>query len=151
MIKNYTSSVPALRSISRIEQVLVEAGATGISKEYIEGKVASLVFKISLGQDKPDQFIKLPANVEACQEVLWRDHTKKRSVRGRKKSSDFLEQAERTAWRLLSDWVEVQTSLIKLGQMDALQAFLAYCYDGQRTVYQKIVDSNYKALLPAPR
>lgn len=147
-LKNYTSEVPADTSIARIERLLVDAGASGIAKEYEGGRVRSLVFKIAFEKDKPPVVIKLPANVARCQHVMWEEHCKKRSNRSRLKDKDFLPQAERTAWRILQDWVEVQVSLIRLRQIDTIQAFLAFCFDGQRTVYERVKQGEFKALLP---
>lgn len=34
-IKNYTSSVPVATTVARIEQMIADAGATGIRKEFV--------------------------------------------------------------------------------------------------------------------
>jgi hypothetical protein len=43
-MKNYTSEVPAERTISRIEQILASAGAKSIQKEYEDGQAIALIF-----------------------------------------------------------------------------------------------------------
>jgi hypothetical protein len=147
-LKNYTSSVPADITIARIERLLVDAGATGIAKEYEGKRVKALVFQLPYDPQKLPLTIKLPANVEKCLEYLWKDHCRTRSLRSRKISEDFRAQAESTAWKLQQDWVEVQTSLIRLKQLDGIQAFLAYVYDGRATYYERIAKQNFTALLP---
>lgn len=148
-LKNYTSETHADVSIARIERMLVDAGAEGIAKEYESGRVSALVFKIAFDKDKPAVVIKLPANVKACQQFMWQEHCRTRSLHSKKTDKDFLPQAERTAWRTMQDWIEVQVSLIKLRQLDPLQAFLAHCFDGKRTVYERVQDGGFKALMPA--
>jgi hypothetical protein len=147
-LKNYTSSVPVDITLARIERLLVDSGATGIAKEYKGGKVQSLVFQMAYQPDKLPMTIKLPANVENCLQAFWKDHCKSRSLRSRKTTADFQEQAERTAWKLQQDWVEVQTSLIRLNQQTAIQAFLPYVFDGQQTYYERLQTNNFRALLP---
>ena len=73
----------------------------------------------------------------------------------RRKRSDFREQAQRTAWKILQDWVEVQMSMIKLKQADPMQIFLPYVVtnDGT-TVYARLTENRNGAraavgLLPA--
>lgn len=39
-------------------------------------------------------------------------------------------QADRTAWKLLQDWVEVQASLIRIGMSTATEVFLPYMLVG---------------------
>jgi hypothetical protein len=51
-------------------------------------------------------------------------------------------QSERTAWKLIQDWVEVQLSMISLKQADFVQVFLPYVWNGQRTYYQALKESN---------
>lgn len=148
LLKNYTSSVPVDMTISRIERMLVDGGATGIAKEYTGGIVTSLVFRISFAPDKPEATVKLSANVAACLNAFWKDHCRTRSSRSKKTDADFKDQAARTAWKLQQDWVEVQLSLIRLQQQDAIQAFLPYVWDGQSTVYERIKQGDFKAMLP---
>ena len=150
-LKNYTSNISADSTISRIERMLVDAGATGIAKEYEAGVVTALMFRIKFAPDNPEATVKLPANVEACLNAFWQDHCKSRTSRSRKTKDDFREQAIRTAWKLQHDWVEIQISLIRLKQVDALQAFLQYAWDGQQTVYERVRNSGFRALLPAPK
>jgi len=135
-------------TIARIERLLVDVGATGIGKEYKAGVVTALMFRIQLAPDKPEATVKLPANVDACLNAFWTDYCKNRGPRSNKTSEDFKEQATRTAWKLQQDWVEVQISLIRLNQQDAMQAFLPYAWDGQQTVYERVRDCGFRALLP---
>lgn len=150
-LKNYTSSIPADLTISRIERLLVDAGATGVAKEFRDGVVVGLMFRISFSPDRPEATIKLPANVDACLNAFWKDYCASRGPLSKKTVEDFKEQATRTAWKLQQDWVEVQISLIRLQQQDALQAFLPYAWDGQQTVYERVRDRGFRALLPAPQ
>jgi hypothetical protein len=149
-IKNYTSTVPVDTTMARIERLLVDAGATGIGKEYAGRVPVSLIFRLPLGPGKPDVAIKLPANVSACVESLWKQYRLTASARSSKTKEDFREQAARTAWKLQQDWLEVQISMIKLQQQDAMQAFLPYAWDGNQTVYERVRDGGFRALLPAP-
>lgn len=145
-LKNYTSEVPAESSVARIEKMLVDAGASGIAKEYEDGVPSSLIFKIAFDPSSLPLTIKLPANVKACHQAMWQEHCRSRSHRSRKTDKDFLPQARRTAWRIMQDWVEVQVSLMRLKQMDTIQAFLPYVYDGKQTVYELVREGGFKAL-----
>lgn len=151
-LKNYTTSVPAEKSIAQIESLLVQAGATGIMKQYEAGLPAGLVFMLPIpsadGAPPSLTTVKLPANIAACHKAMWQQHVKTRSCRSRKTDADFKPQSVRTAWRIMLDWVEVQLALIRLKQMEPLQAFLPYCFDGTRTLYERVQQDGYHALLP---
>lgn len=148
-IKNYTSTVPAITSQGRIEKCLIEAGATDISKKYEDGICIAITFRIMhKTQEMPigiPLFFKLPAKVDACFKVLWKEvirpkpDTRKRTM----------EQAERTAWKIISDWTEIQLAMIQLEQAEILQIFLPYAYDvgKDQTYYEQIKESGYKQLL----
>ena len=140
-IKNYTSSVPVERTISRIEQVLAGAGASGIIKDYDAGKLVALSFKVTLPTGRVAE-VRLPANHEAVYQSL-----RKEILRPRRGTLDKLrEQSLRTSWKLMQDWVEVQISLIKMQQVDFMQVFLPYVWDGRRTFYAALKEQNYLAL-----
>ena len=141
-LRNYTSTVPVERSLAAIEKLLVEAGATHIARTYTGGNITGFIFAIEVSR-KPISF-KLPANPAAVKTML----TKKVS-RPRSRTLERLdEQSQRTAWKLLHDWVHVQISLIQMGQADAVQVFLPYAYNtlSRCTLYEKFKEGGFKAL-----
>jgi hypothetical protein len=144
-LKNYTSEIHQDTTISRIERLLVNAGATGIQKLYTGANCTAIVFEIAF-EDRPLR-VRLPANVENCLNALWNDYVRS-SPKGRKEKVDFVEQATRTAWKLVQDWVEVQVSLIQLKQVESLEVFMPYVWDGKRTYYESLRENRFKALLP---
>jgi len=141
-IKNYTSTVPAERTIASIEKTLAEAGASGIVKDYAAGKVIALSFRISLPQR--DIVIRLPSNHEAVYAAMRKQLQQPRSGTLER----LREQSIRTSWKLMQDWVEVQLTLIRMQQVDFLQVFLPYVWDGKQTFYESIKHQNYLALPP---
>lgn len=145
-IKNYTSQVAAARSISYIERKLVQHGATYINKEYEkDGRIKSMSFSLK----RNGAFIpfRLPAKTEACEKVLIQNLSKRARPETLKK---IPEQAERTAWKILSDWVEIQMSMIELAQVDFMEVFMPYVFDPirEQTFFEKMKEKNFKALLP---
>lgn len=125
-LKNYTTSVQAERSISEIEKMLAEFGASHVMKEYRgDGRVLAMAFKI--GQVG----YKLPANTEKVFVAI----TEGKRIRNMHKQS-WKEQAERVAWRVLRDWMHAQLSLIAIGQAEVEQVMLPYAYNGEKTFYE---------------
>jgi hypothetical protein len=141
-IKNYTSSVSVEDSVKDIEKLLVKAGATAISKFYDDGKLGGVLFQIPVN-GIPAVF-KLPAKPDAIRKVM-----ESQIKRGRKDTLKRVQaQAERTAWRLLRDWIHVQLSMIEMEQAEAIQVFLPYVYDERKneTFFDKIKGGGYKQL-----
>lgn len=154
-LKNYTTDVPVHRTIAEIDRVLMRCGVTGILKEFGPNEtVTSITFKIT-GPTGPVT-IRLPADEERATEALWRDYAGKEiskdgktcwDARKRKKRVDFAVQGQRVAWRIVKDWVEIQLSMVELGQAEFLQVFLPYVYDGKRTFFAAMKDGGYAGLL----
>jgi hypothetical protein len=158
-LKNYTSNVPVSETVHRIEKVLIRCGVAGIAKEYVGtcGKIAALTFKLEAPSGPIA--IRIPVDVDKALDALWLDYADGDklssdgnsivwSSRKKKRKQDFVEQAERTAWKIMQDWIEVQLSMIQMRQAEALQVFLPYVHDGKRTFYQSLVESGSKGLLP---
>ena len=117
-LKNYTSSVSVVNSINKIEHRLVSAGATHIAKVYDDEKnVKGITFQIPVN-DKPLIF-KLPAKSESVFNVLWGGVRRPRP----ETKENIQQQAARTAWKLLSEWVDIQISLIKIQQVELWKYF----------------------------
>lgn len=158
-LKNYTSAVPVSVTIQRIEKVLIRCGVRGIMKEYlgVSGEIAALTFQIEAPSGSVT--IRLPVDKSRALDALWKDYAGDGDLnskgdaliygsRKRRKRDDFAEQAERTAWKIMQDWVEVQMSMIHMQQAEVLQVFLPYVYDGKRTYYQALRESSFRGLLP---
>jgi hypothetical protein len=135
-IKNYTSSVDASRSMAIIEELLVEIGATNINKQYADKVCTGITFLLFDQQLQQTLPFHLKAQVEECFTILWKD-----VKRPRPDTRDILKkQASKTAWKILSDWAEIQCSMILLGQAKPLQMFLPFMYDmkSDETLFDKV-------------
>ena len=113
MLKNYTSDVPVSRTISRIEEIIAR------TKAYDNGRLVALCFGIYLPNGKLVT-IRLPANTDAVYEALMKKIHKPQTGT----AARIREQAERTAWKLMQDWIEVQLSLVEMQQAELAQVFL---------------------------
>lgn len=143
MIKNYTSTVPIEKSINHIESKLATHGVKDIMKRYsYEGKLESICFVILLNGNSMS--FKLPAKIDACYKVL---SSRVKRPRG-KTHEKILEQAVRTAWKIVSDWVDIEMSMIELEQKEFLEVFLSYVYNPlkQQTFYESLKESKFLAL-----
>lgn len=159
-LKNYTSEVPVSETIHRIEKVLIRCGVSGIMKEYgLNAKVIAITFQIEVESGGNKVTIRLPADEQKALDALWLDYVdgdklnakgdmiEGWSSRKRKRRQDFADQASRTAWKIVQDWTEVQMSMIQLRQADLVQVFMPYIFDGKRTYYEALKESNYAGLL----
>jgi len=131
-LRNYTTSVPADRTLQQIEKLLADFGASHIMKEYMDGKVIWIAFKIN------NSSYKLPANIEGVFRAIYStDRTQSK-----------MEQAYRCAWRIIKDWIHAQLSIIASGQAMPDEVLLPYLWDGKRTLYE--VYKSGELQLPAP-
>lgn len=145
-MKNYTSSISADRSIAYIENKLAEHKATMIVKMYSPaGKVDAICFTVRLGE--VDMPFRLPSQVAACGRTLRANMRRARPETLRKLG----EQAHRTAWKILADWVDAQMAMIELSQVELMEVFLPYVYDIKRkqTYFQAIKARGFAGLLEA--
>lgn len=141
-LKNRTSSVPFERTLARIETLLVDGGATAVSREYDGRQIAAFFFSLPAAEGRTVNF-RLPANVDAVYAVMASGV--KRPRRG---TLDRIRtQALRTAWKLMQDWVEVQMSLVAMDQAEAVQVFLPYAWNGKETLYAQLKAGNFQRLL----
>lgn len=139
-IKNYTTQVSSERTISLIEQELVKLGISHIEKEYSNGKPTGIIFSIILTQKIS---FKIPAKIDAAFEII------KVIPEYKSKQKDWIkEQAARTAWRIIYNWIQLQVAMVQLDQAEAMQVFLPYIYnpDKKETIFDKLKSTNYKYL-----
>ena len=133
---NYTTTVEAYKTVSEIEQMLVKHGAKSIMKQFDDGMITSLSFLINTGVN--DIPIKLPIRVDDVLQVLI-EQKKMHPKAGIKATKD---QANRVAWRILKDWIEVQMALLDIGMVQFEEIFLSYIETaGGKTIYEKLEEN----------
>jgi len=92
----------------------------------------------------------LPANIEAVKRIL-----KKQALTGKipRRYADDIDQATRTAWRILKDWLLAQSALIETGMATVEQVFLPYAQNASGlTLYEALIEKKFAGLaLPAPK
>lgn len=142
-LKNYTSSVPVISSITRIEHRLAQAGAMYVTKSYEKERPIGMIFQMPVN-DIPMTF-KLPAKSDKVFEHMIKQRSRPPKASQREA---IRMQADRTSWKILSDWIDIQVSLIQLDQAEAVEVFLPYIFDGRnnRTLYESMKENNFKLL-----
>ncbi len=146
MLKNYTSQVPVSTSVSFIEQCLTKNGARQILKEYdAAGRCDGICFSIPMNNS--EIHFRLPAQIANCERVLMANLSRRAKPETKKAVP---KQAERTAWKILSDWVEAQMAMIELAQVEVMEVFMPYLYDPatKQTFFQTAKANNFQKLLP---
>lgn len=137
---NYTTEVPASRSIGAVQALLVEAGARAIQTEYDNvGTPTGLAFLMETAYG-PRHF-SLPVNAPRVESVLRRQRVAPRY--------QTPQHAERVAWRIMKDWLEAQVAIIRTEMVTLDQVMLPYMRgDNGLTVYEVYRDQ--QLALPAP-
>lgn len=133
---NYTTTIPAPKTISEMQQMLVEAGATSIAIHYAEGRANGLTFQAPTKYG-PQTFTLL-VDTASVQKVLA-----KQRISGGMSQAKFRspEQAERVAWRVARSWLEAQLAMIKIGLASLDQIMLPYMHVGpDKTLYAAYQD-----------
>lgn len=144
-VKNYTSTVAPARTAERIEAFLAAAGATHIAKRYDQGRITGIDFAINVDASTQLAF-RLPVDVEAMREYMYRQRKARLT---QVQHRNLKEQAERTAWKLMQDWVESQLSLVATNQAEVAQVFMPYLLRGEETFYHAVKAKGF-AQLAAP-
>lgn len=134
-IANYTTTVPALKSIGEIQGILVAHGAKHILMDYEKGEPVGIAFIAPTPHG--DIPFRLPANIDRVQAVL-----NKQRVRSQV-SEEF---ATRVAWRILKDWVRAQMAILETEMVSIDQVFLPYMQvgEGGKTLYEVMLDHHFQ-------
>lgn len=130
-LKNYTTQVPASKSIEQVQSTLARHGATGVLLEYEQGtgRLSGLAFKIDM--DGRTLGFRLPVKYREAREALL-----KQKIRRADRDQDYV---YRVAWRILKDWVDAQMALLELELVELPQIFLPYAITANdKTLYENV-------------
>lgn len=141
-IKNYSTEISSATSISNIEKLLIQIGVRDIKKRYNDlGLTSHIAFALPI--DNRHLTFDLEAKVEPIYALFLNEYT-----RPTERSREICwEQSERTAWKLIHDWVQINISMILLDQGEPLELFFPKLNNGKETFYAKIKANDYKLLL----
>jgi hypothetical protein len=142
LIKNYTTEVPAQKTITEIQQILAENGARGIATNYDEqGLITDIFFKIILNEK--ELAFKLPAKASQVYKTLFSGMSGESGKQGEIRKI----KAQNIAWRICKTWLEAQITLINLQQAKMEEVFLPYLImPGDKTLYETMKEKQF--LLP---
>lgn len=146
-IKNYTTEVPAMKSINEIQANLVKHGASAIIVNYgTDKEPESLSFVIPTKQGTYPY--RLPANVNKVATVLlnMRRRPPEKWQRDYERVMKHIkEQATRVAWRIIKDWIDSQLAIIETEMVTVEQVFLPYMLmqGGEHTFYESMADRGF--------
>lgn len=137
-ILNYTTTVSAIKTISEIEEELINHHVKSIMKEIDNGKIAGLSFLLET--DNGAVPVRMPVRIREFMEVMKME--KKAHPKSNIKVTE--EQAERVAWRILKDWIEAQMALIDINMVKMEEVFLPYTeISTGETVFERIEKTGY--------
>lgn len=147
-VLNYTTKIPATKTIGEVQELLAKHGANRISVDYEDGRPAGLTFVLPTPHGL--RFFTLPVDVTAMHRLLLAEDDA-----GRLRSSGMsaanrrsIEHAERVAWRVIKDWLAAQLALVATRMATIDQVMLPYLHtnaDGV-TLYAAYREREEKAL-----
>jgi len=150
---NYTTNIPVEKTISEIEKLLVDSGASKILKDYDdESNAKSISFIINT--EHGELPFKLPMNVHAILQTLQTQsgEYKKSGSRQRRVVPPSMvnkKQAARVGWRIIRDWLEAQLALFFLQMVKIEEIFLPYMYSEKtgKTMFQMLEEKGFDNLI----
>lgn len=138
-ILNYSTKIKANKTVGEIQSLLIRKGVKQINTEIENCKPSAIVFVLTVAGK--DVGFRLPCNVGGVLIAMKNDRQIPRSYK-------TIEQAERTAWRIIKDWVEAQMAIIEAGQAVMEEVFLPYLVipETNRTLFEVFQESGPKLL-----
>ncbi len=137
-LKNARSRSP--NTFDKIQRLLTTHGARRVMMEY---SPTGLIFGISFQLEINGQEVvmKLPARIEQVAIHMYKD-----VLSGLSESKQ--EQAYRTAWANIRDWLDAQFAMIDTQMVKVEEVFLPYIMvDNNQTLFEKF-EANPRFLLP---
>lgn len=141
-LKNLYTGVSALRTISEIEEMLAQMGATDILKTINNDngvQITAVIFQLRL-KSKCFQY-RLPMDINRTRQVITEMVDLKILPYKFSQEPHRTERAQMVGWRIIKDWIYAQLSLAKMQLADPLQIFLPYLWNGENTLGQLFMDN----------
>jgi hypothetical protein len=132
-ILNYTTKITANKTIGEISEILASNGAKKITMDYDDSGIPSSITFSLIANGIPIYFA-LPANYNGMHNAMRHDP-------GIPSKYCTQDQAIRTAWRVIKDWISAQCAIVQSGMVEMPEVFLPYAITkGGSTLYKEIKD-----------
>ncbi len=140
---NYTTEISPERTISEIQKMLSRHNVTAMMTEYDGPNVSAVSFRMNV--DGVPMGYKLPCNWRSVLQVFKDNPQAIRNMR--LKGGTLEDQAIRTAWRVIKDWIEAQLALVEINMVTIPQVFLPYTIMKDGRTLSEHIDENPRFLL----
>ncbi len=139
---NYTTVIEPQKSAGECVAMLAAHGVTALGQTFDgKGTPTGLTFQIETPWGMRQY--SLPVNVKGTNAALARAYSR-RDIPQRYAN---LDQAQRVAWRVMKDWLEVQLALIQAGVAELNQVMLPYMHvDHGVTVWERWTENEQLAI-----
>ena len=121
---NYSTTIPASRTVGECQQVLADAGASAVAVMYEDKQPSGLSFRLETPAGRRD--FAMPVNVDGVHRMLLAAEKAGRLRHGSPGARTSREQASRVAWRVVKDWLEAQLAIIAAGMASLDEIMLPY-------------------------
>lgn len=133
--KNFSTVIPANRTVGEIQGMLAAHGARNVGVEYDAGMPVAIT--AVLPTPAGDRSFRLAARVDGTQARLVQDWRAGLLPRGK----TTREQAARVVWRSLQDWLEATVALAEAGGGTVDEMLFPFMLppEGDGTIYQAYI------------
>ncbi len=142
-IANYTTKKSSTETANDLEVLLVRAGAEQVLREYENGTLVAFKFKLNLAPppDMPQYLIiRLVPTPDGVLATFKRDHVERRY--------NTPDQARRTAWRIVYNWIVQQLAMIDAQQSSLGQLLLGFSETQEGgSIFHMLIEGRARALL----
>jgi hypothetical protein len=140
-IRRETTEVSVEKTVAEIHKLLGESGAQAITVDLDNSAPIGISFRIQT--EFGLMTFRMPARIRNVSKI--REVERKRRVRDQAK---FDNQSARIAWRNIKEWIEAHLTMIQIGQVSLIEAFLPYAQDASgKTLYESLVERRFAGLL----
>jgi hypothetical protein len=139
-ILNFSTKIDAWKTVNEIQQILAKHSITHFSIKNEGSFPVGLSFTIDYN-GTPLNFL-LPSNYQGVLQCLKKD----RKVPNSSKNE---EQALRTSWRIVKDWVEAQLAMVQANLAPIQEVFMPYLIinSSGQTLSDKLLNGDGMKLL----
>lgn len=149
LVENYTTKIPAARTVGEVQGLLAAHGANRIMVEYESGSPVGMTFELfgDLGFHR----YTLPVRVAAMAMLLSAQKKAGRLPGISAALANDPAHAERVAWRVTKEWVAAQLTLVAAGMASVEEVMLPYMVtDSGRTLWLEFSSSERRSLEAGP-